>query len=218
MQDLTLIQQISILALPLILAITVHEAAHGWMASRLGDQTARMLGRVTLNPIKHIDPIGTIAVPIGLYFLTGFIFGWAKPVPVNWRNLHNIRRDTALVALAGPLSNLLMAILWAIAIKIGLSIGDASPWVAKPLVYMGSMGILINAILLVLNLLPIPPLDGSRVVASLLPYNLQRYYYFLERWGMLILIGLMVSGLLGKLLFPMVGFVEGLTLTLVGLH
>ncbi|MCU7857571.1 MAG: site-2 protease family protein, partial [Candidatus Thiodiazotropha sp. (ex Lucinoma borealis)] len=119
MQGLDLIQKLSIFILPMIFAITVHEAAHGWMAKRLGDSTAEMLGRVTLNPIKHIDLVGTILVPIGVYLMTGFMFGWAKPVPVNWNNLNHPKRDMGLVALAGPAANLMMALIWAILIYVG---------------------------------------------------------------------------------------------------
>lgn len=204
MEELSLIQKLSILALPVILAVTLHEAAHGWVADRLGDHTARMLGRVTLNPLKHIDPIGTVLVPLGMFALTGFMFGWAKPVPIDARNLRNPRRDMALVAAAGPAANLLMAIIWALVLVTSQSMLETSPWVAEPLVYMGAAGILINVILMVLNLLPIPPLDGSRVVTSLLPLNAARQYVKLEPYGLFIVVGLLVTGLLGRILFPLV--------------
>lgn len=143
MEALTTIQKLIVFSVPVLLAITVHEAAHGWSASRLGDSTAKMLGRVTFNPFKHIDPVGTIAVPLILVILakvTGtpmFLFGWAKPVPVNWRNLHSPRRDMALVALAGPGANLLMAVIWALVIQLGSELYPISPWAALPLSYMG---------------------------------------------------------------------------------
>ncbi|OQX46836.1 MAG: site-2 protease family protein, partial [Candidatus Sedimenticola endophacoides] len=147
MAELTTIQAITVLILPVLFAITVHEAAHGWVARRLGDHTASMLGRVTFNPLKHIDPVGTVAVPLLMYLFSGFLFGWAKPVPVDFRNLRNPRRDMALVAIAGPGSNLLMAIGWALAIKVGMLMGGELRWVALPLIYMGSAGIMINSIL-----------------------------------------------------------------------
>ncbi len=133
MDTINTIQLIAILALPVLFAITVHEAAHGWAAGHLGDGTARLLGRVTLNPLKHIDPIGTIAVPLATFLLTGFLFGWAKPVPIDTRNLRNPRRDMALVALAGPGANLLMAVIWGLVIQIGLALWNTSQWLAQPL-------------------------------------------------------------------------------------
>lgn len=216
MQSLSTIQQLSILILPVILAITVHEAAHAWVADRLGDPTARELGRLSLNPVRHIDPIGTIVVPAVLFLTSGMLFGWAKPVPVNWGRLRNPKRDSALVAVAGPLSNLLMAVIWAFLVLLATKIGD-NTWIAVPLAYMGYTGVMINSILMVLNLLPIPPLDGSRVVASFLPQQLLLPYLRLERWGLLILILLMVSGLLSKILLPLVGIVQNLVGSMVGL-
>ena len=217
MQSLSTIQQLSILILPVILAITVHEAAHAWVADKLGDPTARELGRLSLNPVRHIDPIGTIVVPAILFLTSGMLFGWAKPVPVNWSRLRNPKRDSALVAVAGPLSNLVMAIMWALMILLATKISNDNEWIAIPLAYMGYSGIMINSILMVLNLLPIPPLDGSRVVASFLPNQLLLPYLQLERWGLFILIGLMVTGLLGKVLMPLVGIVQNLIATITGL-
>jgi Zn-dependent protease len=204
MEELSLIQKLAVLALPVIFAVTLHEAAHGWMADRLGDRTARMMGRVTLNPLKHIDLIGTVLVPLGMFALTGFMFGWAKPVPIDPRNLKQPRRDMALVAAAGPGANLLMALLWGLGILLGQHLLQATPWVAVPLIYMGAAGVLINVILMVLNLLPIPPLDGSRVVASLLPYNAARSYAKIEPYGLFIVLALLVTGLLGRIVFPLV--------------
>ena len=209
MQNLNTMQALAVLALPVLFAITVHEAAHGWMARRFGDSTAMMLGRVTLNPLKHIDPIGTILVPAVTFLLTSFLFGWAKPVPVNWRNLHNPRRDMVLVALAGPGANLIMAVFWALAVKLGVALFNVFEWLALPLIYMGSAGVLINSILMALNLLPILPLDGGRVLAGLLPPKLAWQYSRLEPYGLFVVIGLLATGLLGKILWPLVvGVIE----------
>ncbi len=217
MQELSTIQQISVLLIPVLFAITVHEAAHGWVAKQLGDGTAKMLGRVTLNPLRHVDPIGTVLVPLATYLLTGFLFGWAKPVPINAKNLRNPRRDMALVALAGPGANLLMALLWALVIRVGLALGDASEWVALPLLYMGGAGVLINAVLMILNLLPILPLDGGRVLASLLPPKVALGFSRLEPYGLIIIVALLATGLLGKVLWPLVQAVQGLAKGVAGL-
>jgi Zn-dependent protease len=204
METLNQIQLLAVLALPVVLAITVHEAAHGWVANRLGDRTALMLGRVTFNPIKHIDPIGTVLVPALSFLFAGILFGWAKPVPVNQRNLHHPRRDMALVAVAGPAANLAMALAWGLAIQGGLLLWATSQWVALPLIYMGAAGVLINVFLMVLNLLPLLPLDGGRVLNALLPPPAARYYSRLEPFGLIILIALLATGLLGGLLLPLV--------------
>ncbi len=204
------VQRLAVMVLPLLFAITVHEAAHGWIAKLLGDRTAEMLGRVTLNPLKHIDPVGTILVPLGILLLSslggggGFLFGWAKPVPVNWRNLRQPRRDMALVALAGPGANLVMAIGWGLAIKLGLSLEGTLSWVAIPLQLMGLFGVLINVWLMVLNLFPLLPLDGGRVLGALLPPRWSVGFSRLEPYGMAILLGLLVTGILSRLLLPAV--------------
>lgn len=217
MQDLTLIQQIAVLVLPLLFAITLHEAAHGWMANRLGDATAQMLGRVSLNPLRHIDLLGTVVLPLGMFLLTGFIFGWAKPVPVNYRNLHHPKRDMGIVAIAGPSANLLMMVFWALMMRLAVEIGDSALWMAQPLLLMGGAGVLINAILMVLNLFPLLPLDGGRVLASLLPQRAAAEFSRLEPYGLLILVLLLFSGVLGRVLWPVVVFVENLVAAPLGL-
>ena len=201
MLELSLVQKIAIWVVPVVLGITVHEVAHGWIARKLGDNTAFMLGRLTLNPLKHIDPVGTILIPGMLLLLqAGFLFGYAKPVPINWKNLRHPKRDMALVAAAGPGANLLMAIAWGLLIRLGLSLGE--PGLA--LVYMGVAGITINIILMVLNLLPLPPLDGGRVMTGLLPGPLAYKFSRIEPYGFFILIGLLVTGVLGMLLWPVI--------------
>jgi len=209
MSNLNDIQILAVIALPMLFAITVHEAAHGWMANRLGDGTAMMLGRVSLNPIKHIDLLGTLIVPLATFLLTGFLFGWAKPVPVNARNLHQVRRDMALVSLAGPGANLLMGVLWGLVVHLGVALLDASQWIALPLIYMGSAGVLINVMLMVLNLFPLLPLDGGRVLNSLLPPVWSDHFSQLEPYGLMLLVLLLVTGLLGAVLVPVVEGVVG---------
>ena len=203
---LTFIQQFAIWVLPVLFAITVHEAAHGLAAHRLGDKTAFFNGRLSLNPIKHIDLFGTIIVPALCFFLGSFIFGWAKPVPIDWRNLKHPRRDTALVALSGPLSNLIMAILWGGLAKTGLLLSQKGLPIMVFLVYMGMAGITINVLVMALNLLPIPPLDGSRVVSSLLPLRIARLYDSIEPYGMFILLALLMSNVLSQILAPVIYF------------
>lgn len=193
---------ISVWALPIIFAVTVHEASHGYVAKWLGDNTAFVLGRLTLNPIKHIDLLGTIIVPVFLLIMTRgqFVFGWAKPVPVITRNLKKPKRDMALVAAAGPLSNFAMALGWAILMKIGLIL-EATQY-GTFLFLMGFAGIKINLILALLNMIPIPPLDGSRVLASFLPAKIDYYYQRVEPFGFFILLGLMFAGAFEYILFP----------------
>jgi Zn-dependent protease len=201
---MSLIERILIWIFPVVFAITVHEIAHGWAALRLGDQTAIQLGRLSLNPLRHIDPIGSILVPgVMLLLPGGLMFGWAKPVPVDTRKLHHPRRDMVIVALAGPFSNLLMLLAWAFAMKTGLLLGDLAPGIAWALTHMGAAGIIINAILMMLNLLPVPPLDGSQVVAGLLPPTWAYHYQQLGRYGLIILILLLASGILSIVLWPL---------------
>lgn len=194
---------------PVLLAITLHEAAHGWVADKLGDPTARQLGRITLNPIKHIDPQGTIFIPLMMIVLskmllgTLLVFGWAKPVPVDPRHFKQPLLDMALVALAGPGSNFVMASLWALFISLSAAlISDRS--MLEHLVFMGEIGIFFNVLLMVLNLLPLPPLDGGRIVAGVLPKQMALAYMRIEPYGFLILMALLISGVLGKILLPLI--------------
>lgn len=203
MDELSLLQRIVVWILPVIFAITVHEVAHGWVAKRYGDNTASLLGRLTLNPIKHMDLVGTVILP-GILLLTGtgFIFGWAKPVPVDARNFKNPRHDMAIVALAGPVANLLMALGWALLARVGVTVGVES--ISMPLIYMGIAGISINLALALLNLLPIPPLDGSRILTGILPNRLAWQYNQLERYGFIILLVLLYTKVLNVILeYPM---------------
>jgi Zn-dependent protease len=203
MNELSLVQRIVVWILPVVFAITVHEVAHGWVAKKCGDNTAYMQGRLTLNPMKHIDWFGTVILP-GLLLLTGtgFIFGWAKPVPVDARNFKRPRQDMAWVALAGPVSNLLMAIGWALLARLGVVIGVEA--ISLPLIYTGIAGISINLVLALINLLPIPPLDGSRVVTGILPHYWAWQYNRLERYGFIILLVLLYTRVLNLILeYPM---------------
>lgn len=218
--ELNLIQKISIWIIPVIFAITLHEAAHGFIAKYLGDKTAWMLGRVTLNPLKHIDPVGTILVPLTILLLSkvlggGFIlFGWAKPVPVNFEALRNPKRDMLWVAAAGPAANLVMAIFWALVIKLGISLGGGY---TQPMVLMGAAGIFINAVLMALNLLPLPPLDGGRIAVSLLPGRYAYRFAQIEPYGFYILLALMFIGWLGLILSPLLVLVIVITGVFSGL-
>jgi len=209
MGDLNLIQNIAVWILPVIFAITVHEVAHGWVAMKLGDRTAQMMGRLTLNPIKHIDPIGTLLVPGVLLMAGGFIFGWAKPVPVSWRNLNNPKKDMIWVALAGPMANLGMAIIWAALMKVAIMLVNAGHDEMRALVYMGIAGIQINGVLMLLNLLPLPPLDGGRILVGLLPGPLSWRVSRIEPYGFFILVGLLYFGIISMILSPLMrGFVS----------
>jgi Zn-dependent protease len=203
MNELTVMQRVVVWLLPVIFAITVHEVAHGWMAKKYGDHTAALQGRLTLNPLKHIDWVGTVILPILLLVSgTGFIFGWAKPVPVDARNFKRPRQNMAVVAMAGPVSNLLMAIFWALVARLGVTLGSEA--VSLPLIYTGVAGISINLVLALLNLLPIPPLDGSRMLSGILPSYLAWQYNRLERFGFVILLVLLYTKVLNMLLsYPM---------------
>lgn len=203
--ELTSIQKFAVSALPIIFAITVHEASHGYVAKYFGDLTAEKLGRITLNPIKHIDPIGTILVPAITLMLGGILFGWAKPVPVNFANLRNPKKDMLWVAAAGPASNFVMAIFWALVLNYSSSApGSASIFLLE----MSKIGIMINLVLMVLNLLPLPPLDGGRIAVSLLPMNLAVMLSRVEQYGFIILIVLLFTGILGKIIWPIIIFFQ----------
>ncbi len=218
MDELTLLQRIVVWILPVIFAITVHEVAHGWVAKRYGDNTASLLGRLTLNPIKHIDLLGTIIIP-GLLLIsgTGFIFGWAKPVPVDPRNFKNPRQDMAIVALAGPISNLLMAVGWALIARLGVTIGAQTEAISLPLIYTGVAGISINLVLAMLNLLPIPPLDGSRILSGILPNYWAWQYNRLERFGFIILLVLLYTRVLNLILEYPLYFAQQVFFSIAGL-
>ncbi len=215
--ELTLIQKIAIWVLPLLFAITVHEVAHGWIADKFGDHTARLSGRLTLNPIKHIDMVGTIIVPLILLAISNFVFGWAKPVPVDARNLRHPRRDMIFVAAAGPLSNLLMALFWAGLAKLCAVFLSNQAWLSVPLIYMGEAGIMINVVLCILNFLPIPPLDGGRILVNLLPPRVAWQFSRIEPFSFIILILLLMSGILSYVMAPMIFFLVRGIMGLFGL-
>lgn len=206
MQYLTLIQSISVWIVPVLLAITLHEAAHAWVACRCGDYTAKLLGRLSANPFRHIDFIGTIIVPLVIAVLSNFqfVFGWAKPVPINWNKLRNPQRDMALVGVAGPMSNFAMTLIWAAILKLGMLLNPGSSVIALYMVLTGQAGIMVNLILAFLNLLPIPPLDGSRVLAPLLPAKLGILYSRIEPFGFFIILALLLTNVLGWILGPLV--------------
>jgi Zn-dependent protease len=192
-----LIQTVLIYALPVIFAITVHEAAHGYVARYLGDNTAAVMGRVTLNPMKHIDPIGTILMPLMLYFATSgaFLFGYAKPVPVNFGRLRHPKRDMVWVALAGPASNFIQAILWAVVWAVLVGVGVQEPFFVK----MAQGGVLVNLVMWAFNLFPLPPLDGGRVLAGLLPNGpAQNFLARIEPYGFFIVMGLVLAGIVSR--------------------
>ncbi|KAF0206007.1 MAG: peptidase [Gallionellaceae bacterium] len=203
-----LIQTIAIAAIPVLFAITLHEAAHGYVARHFGDMTAFQQGRISLNPLRHIDPVGTILLPLLTLWLGGILFGWAKPVPVNFSALRRPKQDMLWVALAGPAANLFMALLWGLLAKVAWMSPDS--YFAEPLLEMAQLGVKINVILLVLNLLPLPPLDGGRIAISMLPHRLAFKLASIEPYGMFILIGLAITPILGWLLAPPVVGLIGL--------
>ncbi len=192
-----IIQTVTVYAIPVLFAITVHEAAHGYAARYFGDNTAYILGRITLNPIKHIDPIGTILVPLGLYFATAgaFLFGYAKPVPVDFASLRNPKKDMVWVALAGPASNLAQAIGWAIGFYVITGMGITETfWIS-----MCKAGILVNVVMFVFNLFPLPPMDGGRILVGLLPWRQANAVAQIEPYGFFIVLGLLVAGVITNL-------------------
>ncbi|MCL6556819.1 MAG: site-2 protease family protein [Burkholderiales bacterium] len=213
----SILREVSVLALPVLFAITLHEAAHGYVARHFGDPTAWAAGRISLNPLRHIDPVGTILVPLVIYFTTalagqGFLFGWAKPVPVNFSRLRHPKRDMLWVAAAGPGANLVMAILWIMVANVSgnFPAGGVGEWFYA----MAEKGILINVILMVLNLFPLPPLDGGRIAVSLLPNPYAYRFARIEPYGLMILVVLLVTGVLGAVLWPLVVLTTRLLLTL----
>lgn len=209
MPDLSMVVLILV---PAVLAVTVHEVAHGWAALQLGDDTAARAGRLSLNPLRHVDPVGTVLVPITLYvggemlFGRGVPFGWAKPVPVDWRALNPLRGGIAAVAIAGPGANLLMIAGWTLIALFAKHLDMA----AGALIYMCQAGIIFNAAIMLINLLPIPPLDGSRVVTAALPGAWAVRYNRLETWGLVIVVVLLVSGLLGRIVGPAIALIADL--------
>ena len=205
----SIIQTVAIYALPVLFAITLHEAAHGYAALRFGDNTAAMLGRITLNPLKHIDPVGTIAMPLMLYFATGgaFLFGYAKPVPVRFGNLNNPKRDMIWVALAGPMANFVQAFLWVIGIYLLYALGIQERFFIE----MCRAGILVNLVMFAFNLFPMPPLDGGRILVGRLPRRAAVAVSKVEPWGFFIVMGLVLAGIVSNLwLRPLMQVTGGL--------
>jgi Zn-dependent protease len=201
----SLIQTLAIAALPVIFAITLHEAAHGYAARHFGDPTAWLQGRISLNPLRHIDLFGTILIPIAILIFSGgsFLFGYAKPVPVDFSRLRKPKQDMFWVAAAGPGANLFMALCWAFMLKLSWLLPSSE--YTLPLAEMSKIGIMVNCVLMVLNLLPLPPLDGGRIAVSLLPHALAWKFARIERWGFPILLVLLFTGILGAVMNPLVG-------------
>ena len=236
-----LVQTVAIYALPVLLAITLHEAAHGYVARHFGDMTAYAQGRISLNPARHIDLVGTIVVPLAILFLSGgkFLFGWAKPVPVNYSALRRPRQHMAWVAAAGPAANLVMALFWACVLRLGVAFSaQADAWaaaakaygigalvngvvhggsggIAEFLIGAGSAGVIVNLVLMLLNLLPIPPLDGGRILTSLLPRQAAWRFAKIEPWGLPILLLLLVTNVLAFVLTPVILGSESLIRALI---
>ena len=214
----SLIQTLAISALPVVFAITLHEAAHGYAARHFGDPTAWQMGRISLNPLRHVDLVGTIVIPAAILLFSGgtFLFGYAKPVPVDFGRLRHPKKDMLWVALAGPGANLFMAFFWAMLLKLAWTL--PSNFFTLPLSEMSKIGIIVNCVLMVLNLLPLPPLDGGRVAVSLLPHRLAWRFAQLERWGFPILLVLLFTGILGEIMNPLVIFAARAIETIFGLY
>ncbi len=210
-----LIQTIAISAIPILFAITLHEAAHGYAARYYGDMTAYQQGRISLNPIRHIDPVGTILLPMLTLWLGGILFGWAKPVPVNFSALRNPKKDMLWVALAGPAANLFMVVCWVFILKMAMAFPES--YFYKPLAEMAKTGVQINVVLMALNLLPLPPLDGGRIAVSLLPHRQAYQLSRVEPYGLFILIFMAMTPVLGWLLRPIINLVYGVIRLLIGL-
>jgi Zn-dependent protease len=219
--ELSLIQKIAVFAIPVIFAITLHEAAHGYIARFFGDMTAAAAGRITANPLKHIDPVGTILVPLVILLTSKLLgggmilFGWAKPVPVNFARLRRPKQDMLWVAAAGPGINFVMAVFWALMIQMGHALG--SGFASAPMILMGAAGVFINVILMALNLIPLPPLDGGRIAVSLLPMKQAMQFARIEPYGLFILLGLMFTGILGFILWPLISLFISLIALVTGL-
>jgi len=212
-----IIQTVALLAIPMIFAITLHEAAHGYVAKYFGDYTAYQAGRISLNPINHIDPIGTVLIPVALVVFTAgqFVFGWAKPVPVNFGNLRDPKRDMLWVAAAGPGANLFMALSWALILKLVIVL--PANYFSYPLQQMAKGGVVINLVLMVLNLIPIPPLDGGRIAVSLLPHRLAYRFAMIEPYGLIIIVVLLATRALGAVIWPLVALCRNVIYALLGL-
>jgi len=212
-----IMQGLAVGAVPVLFAITLHEVAHGLAARQFGDRTAEMLGRLSLNPIKHIDPVGTVVVPALMFMTSGFLFGWAKPVPVAFQNLRNPKRDMIFVALAGPVANIVMGIGWALLLKLVFALGWSRGVPGEFLISMAEIGISINILLASFNLLPIPPLDGGRVLRGLVSESIGQYLDRIEPFGLIIIVLLLVSGFLWVLVGPVLALVQSLIVFVVRL-
>ncbi|MCC7330147.1 MAG: site-2 protease family protein [Gammaproteobacteria bacterium] len=210
------IRMIAVGAIPVVFAITLHEVAHGWMARRHGDRTAEMLGRLSLNPLRHIDPMGTVVVPLLTLWLGGLLFGWAKPVPINPRAMREPKRAMIAVAAAGPGANLLMALGWALVLRLAAGLMETLPVAGDFLVQMASLGISFNVLLGIFNLLPVPPLDGGRVLRGLVPESIGRRLDAIEPYGLIIVVGLLVAGVLNRVLGPLFLVARELVFLLAG--